>query len=108
MTEDEVARTLREHHPTQPDEDAWEHGADAARNVGEPPMRVQCHVQLLFGDLAEVVTMYHPYDDPLRVPAAALAEQLGVELEALPGCRFTAVIEGDTVRDAELLASDLG
>lgn len=80
----------------------WQTGRDASRTIGEPPARVEARVQLLYGSLAEVVTPYHPSDDPLRVPAAELALQLGVTLAQLAGKRFTAKIEGDHVRDARL------
>ena len=84
------------------DTEDWENSPDAAYTEGEPPPRVEARVQLLFGDLAEIVTAYHPSDDPLRVPAAALAEQLGVELDALAGVRFIAEVVGEEVREARL------
>ncbi|GAA4933960.1 hypothetical protein HD597_010069 [Nonomuraea thailandensis] len=84
-------------------EDDWERSPDAARSIAEPPARVEARVQLLFGTQAEIVTAHHPSDDPLRVPAAALALQLGVPLDELPGRRFTAAIVGESVRDAELI-----
>lgn len=80
----------------------WQTGRDASRTIGDPPARVEARVQLLYGSLAEVVTPYHPSDDPIRVPAAELAEQLGVALAELAGKRFTAAIDGDHVRDARL------
>ncbi|WP_433445671.1 hypothetical protein [Nonomuraea sp. CA-141351] len=83
--------------------DEWETGPDAAASIGEPPARVEARVLLLYGQFAEIVTPHHPTDDPLRVPAAELAQQLGIEAEALPGRRFTATIVDDQVRDAELI-----
>lgn len=82
--------------------DAWEHGPDAAASIGEPPARVEARVLLLFGDQAEIVTPHHPVADPLRVAAAELAEQLGIEVRELSGRRFTAAIVGDQLREAEL------
>ncbi|MDX3100466.1 hypothetical protein [Nonomuraea angiospora] len=80
----------------------WERGPDAASGVGEPPARVEGRMLLLYGDFAVVVTAYHPEGDPLHVPAAGLAEQLGIDVEELPGRRFTAAIVGDRVMGAEL------
>ncbi|MFI6317598.1 hypothetical protein ACIBG8_08760 [Nonomuraea sp. NPDC050556] len=83
--------------------DDWEGGPDAARSVGARPERLEARVQLVFGARAEVVTAYHPSGDPLRVPAAELAEQLGVGVGELAGVRFTAEIVDDAVRAARLI-----
>ncbi|MEV3980783.1 hypothetical protein [Nonomuraea sp. NPDC049758] len=82
----------------------WERGPDAAHAIGDAPERLEGRVLLLYGSLAEIVTAHHPTTDPLRVPAAELAEQLGIEAQALPGRRFTATIgNDDQVRDARLI-----
>lgn len=84
-------------------DDSWEQGVDAASSAGERPARVEARVLLLFGTRAEVVTAFHPSDDPLRVPAAELAELLGVPVGELAGARFTAEIVDEEVRAARLI-----
>ncbi|MEV4174003.1 hypothetical protein [Nonomuraea sp. NPDC049709] len=83
--------------------DDWETGPDAANAIGEPPARVEARVLLLYGAQAEIVTAHHPTTDPLRVPAAELALQLGVPVTELAGRRFTAAIVDDHVIEAELI-----
>lgn len=85
------------------DENTWETGPDAAQSIAGRPARIEARVQLLFGARAEVVTAYHPSGDPLRVPAAELAEQLGLPVGELAGVRFTAEIVDDVVRAARLI-----
>jgi hypothetical protein len=80
----------------------WETSPDAAHGAARPPERVQARVTLLYGSQAEVATDIHPVDDPLRVPAAELARQLGVRVDALPGMRFTAAIDGEHLVDVQL------
>ncbi|MEV4059708.1 hypothetical protein [Nonomuraea dietziae] len=98
MTEDDIRR-LMAHEPTRSSEDSWEHGPDAVRDAGDPSARVEARVLLLFGDQAEVLTPHHGALDPLRVPAAKLADELGVEVAQLPGVRFLAVVDGDELRE---------
>ncbi|GAA3721434.1 hypothetical protein GCM10022224_103810 [Nonomuraea antimicrobica] len=81
----------------------WERGPDAASGIGVPPARVEGRVLALFGDAAVVVTALHSQDDPLRVSAAELAEQLGIAVEDLPGRRFVGGIVDDRVVNAELV-----
>jgi hypothetical protein len=76
----------------------WENGQDAARQGGAVPDAIDARVSLTFGDQAEVVTHWHPVSDPLRVPAARLADDLGVPVERLPGVRFRARIVGEDVQ----------
>lgn len=63
--------------------------------------RVECLVLLLYGRQAEVLTPDHGADNPLRVEAAGLARQLAVEVEQLPGMRFTAVLQGAALSDVQ-------
>jgi hypothetical protein len=84
---------------------AWELGPDAAHGVGDPSAPVECRVLLLFGDQAEVVTPFqHRGDPPLRVPAAELAGQLGVDVGTLAGRRFSGVVAEGSVMGAVLLS----
>lgn len=101
MTEDDIRRMMAQP-PGRPSEDSWEHGPDAVRDAGDPSARVAVEVSLVFGDQAELITPHHTAAAPLRVPAAELARQLGVNLAELPSTRFTAVIDGDVVTDARL------
>ena len=86
--------------------DDWETSEDAARSTPAPSGRVQARVQLLYGDLAEVVTPGHPSSDPLRVPAVWLAGELGVEVKKLLRTRFTALLVDDELRDPGLEPGD--
>ncbi|SDL81236.1 hypothetical protein [Nonomuraea jiangxiensis] len=85
-------------------EDRWAGGPGAGQSVEELPERVEARVLMLYGTQAEVVTAHHPADDPVCVPAAALALQLGVDLRSLPGRRFSAAVLDDRVVDAELIS----
>ncbi|GAA3472666.1 hypothetical protein [Nonomuraea roseola] len=98
MTEDDIRRLMAQE-PTRPSEDSWAHGPDAVRDAGDPSARVAARVLLLFGDQAEVLTPHHGALDPLRVPAASVAEQLGVEVAQLPGLQFLAVVDRDELRE---------
>jgi hypothetical protein len=67
---------------------------------------VECRVLLLFGEWAEVMTKYHGAGDaPLRVPAAELAEQLGVVKDALRGLPFSGVASDDGSVSGAVLVS---
>lgn len=65
--------------------------------------RVECLVLLVYGRQAEVLTPDHGAEDPLRVDAIGLARSLGAEVEQLPGMRFTAVLQGAALSDAQPL-----
>ncbi|MEV0306517.1 hypothetical protein [Nonomuraea fuscirosea] len=87
----------------EPSVEDWERGPDAASGVGERSARVEGRVLLLHGDAAVVVTPFHPQGDPLRVPAVGLAEQLGIDVQQLPGRRFCGEIVDDCVVWARLI-----
>lgn len=59
--------------------------------------RVSVRVLLLFGDQAEVVADVPEEEraEPVRYPAAEIAEAVGVEERELPGCRLTAEVGAD-------------
>lgn len=63
----------------------------APQDTGRVPVRVM----LTFGDAAELITPEHDSRDPLRVPAAAIAQDAGLPVGELPGRRFTAARAGD-------------
>ncbi|PZG20616.1 hypothetical protein C1J01_08935 [Nonomuraea aridisoli] len=95
MLVDEMERLLRAPLASG-NADAWERGPDASHGFGDPSAPVECRVLLVVGEWAEVVTEHHGVgDDPLRVPAAGLADQLGVAVDALPGLRFSGVVGDD-------------
>jgi hypothetical protein len=62
-------------------------------------------VMLTVGDQAELITPSHDATDPLRVPAAVIADDADLSVNELPGRSFTAVRDGDadTYRDFVLL-----
>lgn len=68
--------------------------------------RVNVKVLLLFGDQAEIVADVPPEEraDPVRYPAAEIAEAVGVEPEGLPGRRLTAAVGPDDRLSGWLLA----
>ncbi|MBK3572613.1 hypothetical protein JHN63_01990 [Streptomyces sp. MBT65] len=59
--------------------------------------RVTVTVLLLVGDEAEIVAdvPYEERTDPVRYPAAEIAEAVGVPVRALAGMRLTAVVGDD-------------
>ncbi|MEU9019200.1 hypothetical protein [Actinomadura sp. NPDC048394] len=54
------------------------------------PERIIVRVLLTVGDTAELVTPLHDHRDPLRMPAAAIAEGAGLPPVELPGREFFA------------------
>ncbi|HEV7934973.1 MAG TPA: hypothetical protein VGP70_22020 [Actinomadura sp.] len=66
------------------------------------PSRISVRVLLNFGDQAELVTPVHPASNPLRMPAADIARDVGLPAYELPGRHFTAVQDGDRLRDFRL------
>ncbi|WHX19809.1 hypothetical protein QFW82_23560 [Streptomyces malaysiensis subsp. malaysiensis] len=58
---------------------------------------VRVRVLLLFGDEAEIVADVSPEErtEPVRYPAAEIADAVGVPVEELPGKRLTAVVGSD-------------
>ena len=56
--------------------------------------RVKVQVLLLFGDQAEIVADVpaEERDEPVRYPAAEIAEAVGVLVRELPGKRLTAEV----------------
>jgi hypothetical protein len=101
---DDVARLLGVRVAAE-DADAWERGPDVSHGGGDPLAPMECRVLLLFGDQAEVVTPFqHRGDPPLRVPAAELAGQLGVDVGTLAGRRFSGVVAEGSVMGAVLLS----
>lgn len=65
--------------------------------------RIQVRVMLTFGDTAELITPDHDAGDPLRVPAAEIAQDAGLPVGELPGRRFTAARAGDGLADFRLV-----
>ncbi|GLY81810.1 hypothetical protein [Actinoallomurus iriomotensis] len=65
--------------------------------------RVEVRVLLTVGDDAELVTLEHSAEAPLRVPAADIARDAGLPAGELPGRRFTAVRRGDGFQDFRLV-----
>jgi hypothetical protein len=58
------------------------------------PARETVQVMLLFGDEAELLTPDHDHSNPLRMPAAVIANDADIPANELPGRRFTAVPDG--------------
>jgi len=56
---------------------------------------IQARCLLLFGEWAEIVMPERDYTNPVRVNAAELAAEVGVEeLDELPGREFVVTFEG--------------
>jgi hypothetical protein len=69
--------------------------------------RVPVRVLLTFGEWAELVTPTRGANNPLRVPAADIIADTGIEPARLPGRKLTAVVtetleDGMTARDYRL------
>jgi hypothetical protein len=64
--------------------------------------RVPITVLLTVGDQAELVTPMRGPKDPLRVPSADIARDVGLPAADLPGRKLTAVMEGERLRDFRL------
>ncbi|GAA2087802.1 hypothetical protein [Actinomadura alba] len=64
--------------------------------------RVPITVLLTVGDQAELVTPMRGPKEPLRVPAAEIADDVGLPIDELPGRKLTAVLEGERLRDFRL------
>lgn len=54
--------------------------------------RVNVKVLLLFGDQAEIVADAPDAGEPVRYPAAEIADAVGAELSELPNMRLSAVV----------------
>jgi hypothetical protein len=65
--------------------------------------RVDVQVLITVGDEARVVTPEHDARAPLRMPATTIARDTGLPENELPGRRFTAVQDGDQLRDFRLV-----
>jgi hypothetical protein len=68
-----------------------------------PAERVPVRVLLTVGDQAELVTPDHTPQAPLRVPSAVIAQDAGLPANELPGREFTAVRDGNALRDFQLV-----
>jgi hypothetical protein len=66
------------------------------------PQRIQVLVSITVG-VEAVVTPQHPADAPLRIPVAIIARAADLPENELPGRRFTAVQDGDQLRDFKLV-----
>jgi hypothetical protein len=64
--------------------------------------RVPITLLLTVGDQAELVTPMRGPKDPLWVPVAEIARDVGLPAGELPGRKLTAVMEGDRLRDFRL------
>ncbi|MBC6457266.1 hypothetical protein [Actinomadura sp. HBU206391] len=64
--------------------------------------RVPITVLLTVGDQAELVTPMRGPKDPMRVPAADIARDVGLAADDLAGRKLTAVMEGERLRDFRL------
>lgn len=67
------------------------------------PQRVDVTVLITVGDEARLVTPEHNARAPLRMPAATIAQDAGLPENELPGRHFTAVQDGDQLRDFRLV-----
>jgi hypothetical protein len=63
--------------------------------------RVNVTVLLNVGEESEILTPRRDLDNPLRVPAAAIASDTGIPARKLPGKRLTAIVDeqAGTARD---------
>lgn len=81
---------------TTPDDDHPESG-------DRPMTRVPVKVLLTVGNDAELTTPDHTPSNPLRVPARTIADDAGLPVNELPGREFTAVQDGQGLRDFRLV-----
>lgn len=65
---------------------------------------VTCQIVAVRGRQADVTTPGYPPSAPLRVDATGLARQLGVDVNQLPGMRFTADMQGAGLSDVKPLS----
>ncbi|MFG2002311.1 hypothetical protein ACGFNU_24475 [Spirillospora sp. NPDC048911] len=65
--------------------------------------RVEVRVLLLLGDQADLTTPDHGPHNALRMPAADIARDAGLPANELPGRRLTAIRDGDSFRDFQLV-----
>lgn len=69
------------------------------------PTRVDVTVLLTIGDDAEITTPGHNANDPIRVPAATIAAQTGIDAKQLPGKKLTALVDEQAGTASEFRAA---